>query len=360
MKLTHTALPFAVAALLAPAVATPAMAASPDLSDPSTVLSDNFSQFLDRSDESGKVSDSPAARSTSSSAASLNIDPAIGDVPDFQVDVPSTQNSGQKDGYTVLTDAESQSAQYVRADEAGATVITAASNSESVNGLSFDLGDGVKTAAKTDSDTPFVFLDNGEQVVLRTPTVKDATGRSIPANYSIEGNTVKVEVDQSQQDEIAYPLVAAAGFEYLLDYSIQTTGPYKAQQEMHKDGQFTEIFPVPGAPNNFPEKGDLLPLKMPFDGVGLSFECRMNNEVSLGDGAGYSWGFDFLATKNHIDGAGSSIRFEIANYEGDNNALYVHSVIKNSNPAGMPQSVYKAGATLMWQKFSENLLALSR
>lgn len=91
----------------------------------------------------------------------------------------------------------------------------------------------------------------------------------------------------------------------------------------------------------------------------MNFECKMNNEASIGDGEAYSWGFDFLATKNHIDGEGSSIGFEIANHDGKKNALYVHAVVKNSSPGGVPQSIYQAGARLMWQKFTENLAALS-
>ena len=81
----------------------------------------------------------------------------------------------------------------------------------------------------------------------------------------------------------------------------------------------------------------------------------MNDEASFGDGEAYEWGFNFLATKNHIDGAGSSIQFSIANYDGTKNALYVHGVVKADKPGGISQDIYKLGAGSMWKQFATNL-----
>lgn len=357
MNLAKSALPVAAAAaLLAPSFAAPANAATPDVTDPSTVLAKDFSQFLDRDDKAGNISDGAAARSDSASASSLTVDPAIDQVPSVKLGSSLQNHSKDNDGYTVLTDANEDAAQYIRADAAGATVLSTAEDASSGDSFKFKLSDGVKSVAKSKTDAPFVFLDNGEQIALRSPTVKDADGKTLDAEYNVEGDTVEVAVDSTQADSASYPLVAASGFEYLKDYDIGATGPYAAQQALKKDGNFNKIFPVKGAPADFPEKGDILPLRAPLDSdKAFNFECKMGDEASFGDGDAYSYGYNFLATKNHIDGAGSSIQFEIANHDGNRNALYVHAVVKNDAPGKIPKSLYMAGANMMWQDFAYNL-----
>lgn len=236
-----------------------------------------------------------------------------------------------------------------------ATILSNAEQNTSADSFEFDLDDSVKSVAKVESDAPYDFLENGEQVALRSSSVKDANGKTMDASYSIRGDSVKIDVDESQADGAVYPLVAASRFEYLNDFEIGDTGPYSAEVAMKKDGQFTKIFPVPGAPDDFPIKVDILPLKRPLDGIGANFECRMNDEPSFGDGEAYSWAFNFLATKNHIDGEGSSIQFEIANYDDTKNALYVHAVVMNDEPGGFSQDIYKLGAGAMWKQFATNL-----
>lgn len=356
MTLAKAVLPVAAAAaLLAPSFAAPANASTADVTDPSDVLESHFSQFLNRSDDAGAISETKSVARAQSDQSELTIDPAVDEVPSFKVGSDLKKQSGQKDGYTVLTNPEASQAQYVRADAAGATILSTAEEKTAADSLEFDLEDKVKSVARTDSDTPYVFLENGEQVALRSPSVKDASGKTMDASYSIHGDTVKINVDESEADSAAYPLVAASGFEYLNDFGIGNTGPYTAEVAMKEDGQFTKIFPVPGAPDDFPSKGDILPLKMPFDGIGLNFECKMNDEASFGDGEAYEWGFNFLATENHIDGAGSSIQFSIANYDGTKNALYVHGVVKADEPGGISQDIYKLGAGAMWKQFATNL-----
>lgn len=356
MKLAKAVLPVAAAAaLLAPSLSAPASAATTDVTDPSEVLTKEFSQFLDRTDSAGSVTDGKSARSALSDASSLTVAPAIDEVPNFQLRSSLQNHSKAADGYTVLTDDSEDTAQYIRADAAGATVLSAAETADA-GSFKFTLGDGVKSVAKSETDAPFVFLDNGEQVVLRAPTVKDANGTTLDAEYNVDGDTVEVAVDSSQADNASYPLVAASGFEYLRDYDIGATGPYAAQQALNKDGNFNKIFPVKGAPADFPDKGDILPLRAPIDSdEAFNFECKMGDEASFGDGDAYSYGYNFLATKNHIDGSGSSIQFEIANHDGNRNALYVHGRVMNDSPGGIPKSIYMAGANVMWQDFAYNL-----
>lgn len=356
MTLAKAVLPVAAAAaLLAPSFAAPASAATADVTDPSDFLESHFSQFLNRSDEAGAISETKSVARTQGDQSKLTIDPAIDEVPSFKVGSDLKKQSAQKDGYTVLSNPEANQAQYVRADAAGATILSTAEEKTSADSLEFDLEDKVKSVARTETDTPFVFFENGEQVVLRSLSVRDANGKSLNASYSIHDNTVKINVDETQAETAAYPLVAASGFEYAVGFSTGTTGPYTAEVEMKKDGQFGEIFPVPGAPDDFPSKGQILPLKMPFDGIGLQFECKMNQEASYGDGEAYEWAFNFLATKNHIDGEGSFIEFKVANYEGTKNSLYVHASVVEDNPGGIPQDIYKVGAGAMWKQFATNL-----
>lgn len=264
MKLAPKLLPIAVAAMIAPSIATPATAATIDLTDPSAVLNNDFSQFVNRKDAPGDVSMSPTFRSGSATHSTLTVNPAVSEVPSFQLGSSVEEHKGVRDGYTVLADSTEEATQFVRADAAGATVITAVGDQDSTNDLEFSLEDGVASAAKTATETPFVFLDNGEQAALRAPMVKDADGKSLNAHYEVDGDEVRIRVDKAQASEAAYPLVAASGFEYLMDFDTRATGPYKAQQEMHKTGQFTKIFPVPGAPADFPKKGGLLLLKNAF------------------------------------------------------------------------------------------------
>lgn len=185
MKYTRVVIPLAVSALLAPTISTPAMADTTDLSDPSSVLSQNFSQFLNRSDNAGEVTERASARGVAEQSSALTVDPAVNEVPAFKVGTGSKDKTGSEDGYTVLSDPDSSAAQYIRADAAGATIVSAVESSNSLGSMEFELEDGVKSTAKADTDTPYIFLENGEQVALRAPTVKDANGKTLNASLGV-------------------------------------------------------------------------------------------------------------------------------------------------------------------------------
>ena len=358
----------AISAIAVPASTTVAEAAAIDLTDPVSALNPHFSQFLDRTDEDGDVEPSVerSATRSSSNGGELTIDPALEVIPEISQGTTGLTLHGQSHGYTVLSNENEDRADFVRADEAGASVLHIASSASAAADITLEFPEGIDEAKSQESfsrSSARVFLDNGDGLTLREPIVRDSDGAYLNASYELEGNNVRVIVPDSDLSDASYPLVAASGLEYIMDFKIGDTGPYAAREEMHKDGQFNDIFPVAGAPENFPEKGDLLPLRVPFEGLGLNFECIMGDEASFGSDGEYLWGYNFLATENHIDGEGSSIRFEIANYDIDSvqqNDLYVHGVVVNDNPGNIPNAIYKAEAHRKWQEFADNLADLSR
>lgn len=357
----------AVAALTAPLGASPATANSTDITDPESTLVDQFPQFVDRPDDHGDVEiDSPAARTQNSSDV-ITVDPVIDEVPELTLGSAGLTYAGAEDSYDVFTNVEKTRSQFVRADAAGASVLSSAATAETVEELRLEFPQGVDqeaTAVLLRDEASIVAFEDGDKIALREPLVYSADGAKLEASYDLDGNDITIEIDKEDLTEDAFPVVAATGFEYLSNFDIDGTSATAARNAMQAPGQFNEIFPIPGAPDDFPAQGDILPLTMPYELLTvLDFEVEMGPEVLVDDPVGYdSWGYVFYATENHIDGEGSTIRFDIMNVpiegRGVESTLAVHGVVANELPFWIPESAYIIGAETMWEEFSLRLAKL--
>lgn len=297
----------------------------------------------------------------------LSIDPALDTIPELSLGSAGLTHAGVEEGYDIFTNAEETRSQFVRADAAGASVLSSATDAEAVEELKLDFPQGVDqeaTAVLLRDGASIVAFDNGDKIALREPLVYSADGTKLEATYELAGDAIAIKVDTAGITDADLPVVAATGFEYIVDFDIDGTGATTARNAMQTPGQFNEIFPIPGAPDNFPAEGDILPLQFPFDDFGLaSFEVEMGPENLIEDPDGYdSWGYVFHATENHIDGEGSTIRFDIMNVpidgRGVESTLAVHGVVANDLPVLLPESVYLLGADTMWEEFSLRLAKL--
>lgn len=357
----------AVTALTVPVAASPANANSADITEPEATLSNHFSQFLDRTDDHGEIEvDNQNARTQNSSDV-LSIDPALDTVPELILGSAGLAHAGVEDGYDIFTNAEETRSQFVRADAAGASVLSSAADAKSVEELKLDFPQGIDqkaTAVLLQDEVSMVAFDNGDKIALREPLAYSADGSKLEATYELDGDAIAIKVDTASLTDADLPVVAATGFEYVVDFDIDSTGVVTARDAMQTPGQFDEIFPLPGAPEDFPAEGDIVPLKFPYGNLGpLNFEVEMGTENLVQDPDGYdSWGYVFHATENHIDGEGSTIRFEIMSVpiegRGIESTLAVHGVVVNDLPFWLPESAYRLGAETMWEEFSLRLANL--
>lgn len=365
MKFQTFALAGALVALGAPLGVAPASAAE-NITDPQSLLDDSFPQFLNRSDDSGRVEVGVQKRGTQSSSQPITVDPTIEEVPQLSFGSAELTYTGTDDGYEIFANAEETRSQFVRADAAGASIVSAATTSESVGGLRVDFPQGIDrdpTESSLANGSRIITLDDGEKVVLREPLVHGADGEQLEASYRLEDDSIFIDIDPEVLDESGLPVVAATGFQYLMDFDIGYTDPTTAERRMKEPDKFDDIFPVFGAPADFPEPGDLLPLYVALNADMTNFECYFLDDAYIDGGDGYAdqWGYQFEAGPSHIDGEGSLIRFMISGLPesetGDNpdNSLAVYAEVKNDTPGGVPQAVYEQAARGQWSEFARRL-----
>lgn len=167
----------------------------------------------------------------------------------------------------------------------------------------------------------------------------DVNGVSVPTYYSWDAGMLTQHVDLSVPG-INFPVVADPAWGYTVAYKLKKKP--KANKDLLKKC-FNCYFPVNGAPKKYPAIGQLLPLKV-WKG---NFECIYRREFSS---TGY-FGFQFDATKNHIDGLGSNISFEFLK-SGNDTYLFVSAYILRLGEFSVP---YMNEATKKWKTFATNL-----
>lgn len=186
-------------------------------------------------------------------------------------------------------------------------------------------------------------LESGEELLgtLLDPWAVDADGRAIPTSYSWDAGVLTQHVDLSSPD-ITYPVVADPAWSYSYKFAVTKTA---AANEKLLKKCFNCYFPVSGAPKAFPAVNQLLPLK-----VGpANFECRFK---SVFRGTNY-FGFQFDATKNHIDKFGSNIIFQFRTI-GGKKYLTVSAYVVN-DAFWVKNAFYRSGAIQKWTDFANNL-----
>jgi hypothetical protein len=184
---------------------------------------------------------------------------------------------------------------------------------------------------------------NGDSVLgaISKPWAMDSNGQRLATHFEWQ-NRVLTQVLDEDLSRISYPVILDPAWGYTKQYPLK----YSPEVNFAKlQTCFNCYFPVPGAPYAYPRIGQLLPLTI----VGVNFECTMGPTYQF---PGYRE-FQFNATKNHIDGYGSSISFQMTRV-GSGYALIVQGyIVRDFTPGG--NAIYVAGAWSMWQLFADNL-----
>lgn len=177
---------------------------------------------------------------------------------------------------------------------------------------------------------------------IAKPWALDANGVELETHFEWHKGVLEQVLDVDLQN-VTYPVVMDPAWGYIQQYDLNyspTTNFSRLQT------CFNCYFPVAGAPRYFPSYGQLLPLNVLNVG---NFECTMGSTYS---GTNYR-AFQFNATRNHIDGYGSNIVFQLTKI-GTRNALVVDAYIVNDFWL-IGQGVYVAAAGAQWQIFANNL-----
>src|SRR5699024_10415444 len=188
----------AVAALTASLATSPATAASGDITEPESTFGNHFSQFLDRTDPRGETKVHDQTTRTHNSSATISLDPALDSVPELIMGSAGLSHAGVKDDYDIFTNADETRSQFVRADAAGASVLSSATSAEAIEELKLDFPQGIDheaTAALLRGGDSVVVFDNGDKIILREPLVYSARGNNLEAAYELDGDAIAINVD---------------------------------------------------------------------------------------------------------------------------------------------------------------------
>ena len=229
----------------------------------------------------------------------------------------------------------------VQATGFGARVITVIQSRESPQryDYTFDVPKGTRFVPNIAGYS----LEHGTDLMgtVREPWAFDSRGREVSTYFTWFDGVLTQHVDLSDPG-IVFPVVADPAWTYGYKYPVTKTA--SANKALLKKC-FNCYFPVAGAPKAFPRKGQLLPLKV----AGLHFECKFKSEFS---GSSY-FGFQFDATKNHVDKLGSNIIFQFRTI-GGKRYLQINAYIVN-DAFWIKNAIYRSGAQSTWKKFAANL-----
>jgi len=297
---------------------------------------------------------SPRSRTTTVSAPTISTDPSSDDASGINFSIDYAQGAPMESGsFEVLAGRNEGTAAYVQELPTGVRTITAISSADAPTSYdyTFDVPDG----------TEFIDLENGYRIqppadaslgVIQNPWAKDANGKDLPTSYTWSGKTLTQHVDFSAAD-VTFPVLIDPAWTYTISYENDPVSPQKAYDKLKTC--FNCFFPVEGAPQKWPAYMQHLPLKVrPFPGgPAWNFACTFFGSTKFANG---DFSFIFLAAPGHVDGEGSTIEFTFLRTPGDGKSrLYVDAYIMNTNPGGIPQPAYYAGAAFNWAKFSENI-----
>lgn len=283
--------------------------------------------------EDGEVllPDTPSEEGSSASGVTFTIDYAQHDADSPPDDDGLVEFEGEEDGVSAVLQSTSFGARVF-------TVISEASAPTEYQ-YTFDVPEGTALV----EDAAGFSLETGDDILgtLLDPWAVDANGQPVATSYSWNDGVLTQHVDLSRSN-IAYPVVADPAWSYAYKFSTTKTATKNASL---LKSCFNCYFPVKGAPRSFPKVGQLLPLKV---GV-ANMECRFKSQFS---GTNY-FGFQFDATKNHVDKAGSNIIFQFKTI-GGKKYLTVNAYIKN-DAFWVKNAFYRSGAISTWKQFAANL-----
>lgn len=323
------------AALPAHAAGAPDSSFVESMSDSAPALLDDTVTTLapDVSVISGEVEVSPSSDvlPTPESSEAILVEP-----PTFTVDYASSIVSTSSDGVVTLGTDDEASAAYIQPVDGGYRVIS--STLDASGPSSFDYSLEIPSQAEIHQDGSLLFIESNATTfaVLELPWAKDALGQDVPTWYTLSNGVLTQHLDLTGIS--ACPVLTDPARTYSYKFPTNKTS---TRIEQLLRSCFNCYFPVDGGPRGFPAQGQLLPLTVgPFP-----FECRMGG---IGKVTGLLFQYSFIATRNHVDGEGSTITFSFRSDQ----YLYVSATVMNWL---MNNDIYRGGASQEWKSFADNL-----
>jgi hypothetical protein len=263
----------------------------------------------------------------------------------FEID-SSSRNYRSEEDLRIIESIKGDYTQIVQPLSQGFRILNVLNSASSKREFSFNLT-VPESAELEEVDGAIRVVLRGEILgQIRAPWALDALGNKVSTHYVIDGLTVTQYVDPDKT--AVYPIVADPEWGYLYSYNLSISFS-SAWNKVHQC--FNCYFPVAGAPSNFPSYKQLLPLKAYIGLIRYNMECTMGYVLTA---TTYDkW--QFWATKNHVDGAGSMITFEFRKVTNSTSKLIVDAwIIKDF--AGIPYNpLYMMAANINWQNFANNL-----
>lgn len=248
----------------------------------------------------------------------------------------------QSGDLTVIGSSQSDFQQVVQPLDVGFRVLNISKNASAPTEYSFELD--LPTGATAELVMGTVRVVRGDEILgsIKEPWALDAAGNVVETWFSLDGTEVTQHLTPLSVS--SYPIVSDPNWGYIGVWNLN--GSYKvAWERLHTC--FNCYFPVAGAPSKWPIFGQLLPLKV---GV-INMECRMNYVFTATKY--YRW--KFLATKNHLDGEGSNIIFDLRVLSTGQSQLVVDAFIVRDIPLLGGNEAYELLARLNWANFATNL-----
>ncbi|MBK4347009.1 hypothetical protein [Lacisediminihabitans changchengi] len=255
----------------------------------------------------------------------------------------ATETVSVDSGITVVASQSADVNAYVQPTASGVRVLTAINSATAPT--HYDYHFDVPADTKLVEGAGVSYLESGDHVLgtISEPWAIDSAGRKLPTSYSWNDGVLTQNVDLSAPD-LEFPVLADPAWSYAYTYAVTKTA---AQAKSLLKRCFNCYFPVDGAPRGFPVANQLLPLHV---GPG-NFECRFKREITSTN----YFGFQFDATKNHVDGYGSNVVFEFK-LVGGNKRLVVSAYIVNDS-WWLHNGAYEQGALTNWRNFASNISA---
>lgn len=268
----------------------------------------------------------------------------------------------ESNGISVWRTDSEQVAAYVQPIRSGVRVLTAIAGSDAPRSYDYDLGVPAGTHLRQNAlGFLLIALDGSALGQLLSPWAKDANGVDVPTSYLFSDGTLTQVVDLDSPN-IAYPVLMDPAWTYVHTAHIGNKTPAQVRSKLINC--FNCIFPVEGAPQNFPSADQSLPLIVrPFIGspVYWNFHCYFGSSYYAVDGNKSWFGYYFRAAADHVDGAGSTISFDFNPRWSPNAPSYIYTelvvsaYIMNTDPVGVGQPAYTLAATTTWNQFAYNL-----
>ena len=170
---------------------------------------------------------------------------------DINIDATNAY-SGTDDGFALFTDSANAKTTMFNATANGGQAIFTAQSDAGSRDFTFELDKKIQDISDLGNGRSGVRFTDGTSVSFEVPTAYDQDAQPLETSLSFEGNTVHQRLESTN---VKYPVTASAAWTYSYSFNLYDRNPARVRTLMKTPTQFGKIFPVAGAPANFPSPG---------------------------------------------------------------------------------------------------------